>query len=765
MSPNCAPRGRSSCRPNTSSSSVLFHNFRESSEEYRSVIDDLTIENKLLKRKLERYERLRCTHLQHEQLFEVRIHGLPDPKKRDLERVLREYTAGLDEPAIVDDAADNHGCSSQQGCQAYTRPKADPTPVDSAYASTAASENTLNNRLKLNGAYTVARTPSVRVCQKTMGSDIPDRSDCFILSQPICISESSKKKAVVKRLEQLFTGKPAAFNPGNSYHQHDELQPGVTRDRHTVDVRPTPEGAREARISPTEMDCQINGTVNQSQSLQSSGSRPSLTGLPLSDISPRQRPTRPIDLDIHQTQDSTNNMKYIRHLGFDVSTPHSGVTEVRDGWVYLNLLMSMAQLHTLNVTQEFVRKAVIDMSSKFEFSPDGQQVRWLGGLDESASEVSSEEHCPNNPETSRSAASSTSPEKSTSSPYASGRGNGGLASISSGQVFHCNPICAHRSPGNDQDISCESLQMACHDYDSAATNPSYSADAIHSSNWAIQREQRKADSGPIIFYSNPFFCTDLSGNASYDCGDGIQYLRCSLRPLGSSDHCATRSGPGGLFEKRGPLSQAIEAVSDNGSSTSVEVSLEFPDMDALSLGSNHNGPQPVLLEASGLSGIQPEDNFMIDVQIQHACSGGVHPSRTVNPNLKDSRGPIGPRLHANGPMQPVSSRRVISSTVTDLAPSSLPSPSYICFPFSSSESEFSDSDSDMQEDELSSFSHQGDRQEANEPLGCDHISTSVGQPRAFLGRSAACQFARRDSEDSDGSSISLASSGRRFDLE
>lgn len=739
----------------------MCHNFRESSEEYRSVIDDLTIENKLLRRKLEKFERLRCTHLQDEQLFEVRIHGLPDPKKRDLERVLREYTAGLGEPA-VDDAGDNHGCSLQQDCGAYKAPKADPTPVDSAYASTAASENTINNRSKPNGVYTAVKTPSVQVCQQNTGSDIQDRPDCLIPSQPVQISESSKKRAVVKRLEQLFTGKPAPFNLDDSNQQQDECQPGITRDKLPADVRSAPEGAREARILSTEMGCHTNGTANQSSSKCRS-----LTGLPLGDVSPRQRPTRPIDLDIHQKQDGANNMKYIRHLGFDVSTPHPGVTEVRDAWVYLNLLMSMAQLHTLNVTPEFVRKAVTDMSSKLQFSSDGQQVRWRGGLDESSYEMSSEEHCPDNPETSRSAASSTSPNISISSPYASGRANGSLASVSSAQIFHCNPISAQRFAGNDKDKSCEGLQTACHDYDSAATNPSCSADAIHSTNWANRRKQRKVDSGPIIFYSNPFFYTDLSGNASYDCGGSIQYLRCSHRPLGSSDHYGTRSRRGELFEKRGPLSQATEAASDNGSNASLDASLEFPDIDALSLGSKQSGPQPVLLEASGLSGIQPEDNFMIDVQTQHASCMGAHPPRMYGPNLKDSCGPIGPRPHVSGPMQPVSSRKVIASTVTDLAPSSLPSPSYICFPFSSSEtsseSGASDSDSDFQKDEVISISHQSDRQEADEMLVSDHISTSIDQPRGFLEKSTTSQFARRGSQDSDRSSINLLSSGRRFD--
>src|SRR6266700_6675017 len=56
-----------------------------STEDFRSVIDDLTVANKKLKQKLRKYEKLYDAHLQEEKLFEVRFHGLPDHKKKELE--------------------------------------------------------------------------------------------------------------------------------------------------------------------------------------------------------------------------------------------------------------------------------------------------------------------------------------------------------------------------------------------------------------------------------------------------------------------------------------------------------------------------------------------------------------------------------------------------------------------------------------------------------------------------------------------------------
>jgi len=52
-----------------------------------------------------------------------------------------------------------------------------------------------------------------------------------------------------------------------------------------------------------------------------------------------------------------------------------------EGWVYLNLLCSLAQLHMINVTPDFVRSAVSGISTKFQLSPDGRKIRWRGGTE------------------------------------------------------------------------------------------------------------------------------------------------------------------------------------------------------------------------------------------------------------------------------------------------------------------------------------------------------------------------------------------------
>lgn len=48
------------------------------------------------------------------------------------------------------------------------------------------------------------------------------------------------------------------------------------------------------------------------------------------------------------------------------------------GFVYLNLALTMAQIHRYNVTVSFVQRAVAQFSKRLELSPDGSRVRWKG---------------------------------------------------------------------------------------------------------------------------------------------------------------------------------------------------------------------------------------------------------------------------------------------------------------------------------------------------------------------------------------------------
>ena len=71
------------------------------------MIDDLTVKNKKLREKLKKYEKLYCSHLQEEKLFEVRVHGLPVQQKLELEQVLRRFAASLADSSDAPEFAPN----------------------------------------------------------------------------------------------------------------------------------------------------------------------------------------------------------------------------------------------------------------------------------------------------------------------------------------------------------------------------------------------------------------------------------------------------------------------------------------------------------------------------------------------------------------------------------------------------------------------------------------------------------------------------------
>ncbi|KAL8786312.1 MAG: hypothetical protein Q9195_008272 [Heterodermia aff. obscurata] len=747
-------------RDNQSPRGIFRRGTRDSIEDYRSVIDDLTVENRLLRQKLERYERLHCSHLQHGKLFEVKIHGLPDHKKRELEQALRRIVAGLEEPAAAEAASKIPACSSKQDCQVYQQLNPKSTPADSAYASTSASEHTLNTRSRPNGARLVATTGN---CGQDVSSHVQEFSPAYSMR----FSQSFKRKAVVEQLEQLFTGKSAKRDQVICSHQQQRMcEPMTMGEKHTAEgngLAFASEGAREAKILPTDMDSRLEHPVDQPLDVPNEcNSRPSTGPRSIYDDSPYQRPTRPIDLDIHQAQDAAYNMNYIRHLGLGLPAPHAELAEAENGWVFLNLLFSMAQLHTLNVTLDFVRKAVTDLSSKLELSSDGQQVRWCGPIDGPSSGLDPAEPCTDTTDFAHSTDLAASPGRSIDSSHALRTSNVGSTQALTGPRIQCDLLRDHINSPNDHSSVYKNEKETWPGITEGAANTSCGPSAVHTSDNPGHNQDQGVKGGPIIFYSSPNFCTDLSGNASDEPGSGIQYTRCSERPLGKPTFDAAAIGPRETSETRGPLSRLAEPACEYGSSTSFEMSLEFPNIEALSLGASATGLRNITFEASGLSGIQPDDNFRIDVEIEHVPSGITESAQVgeANGEISDGfiiHGPSRPTLHTH-------CGNIISSNTTYLAPSSLPSPSYVCLPFSPSESEMSDSESNAGESKVPDTSSHGSRRESSDLLATEHVSAFIGPSRGPSGASKHHQRANEDSDDSNDSSIDLLSFGRRFDL-
>lgn len=499
-----------------------------SADDYRSVIDDLTVENKKLRERLRKYEKAQTAHLEKDRLFEVKIHSLPAQKRRELEDVLREFASSIDAqtdeggsmiPAkgILPYSSLTSGISSM-GKHPSSSSTSNSRLVDSAYASMSNSGPTtssLNNSME--GRLDTHHHDGKDQNTQSFLHNIPDG---LLPKHSPVMTEWQKKKMVVQRLEQLFTGyKGVNIGISSQPLQQQEVSKSAANADQKADHDPMAvEGIREAYILPYAMDVDSGKIVKPSEEssneMHVSGSSDESSPT----RSPGQRPTRPLDLDPDRAQIPSENVEYIRHLG--LSTPHLASDESAEeadaeGWIYLNLLVNMAQLHIINVTPDFVRAAVSDVSEKFQLSRDGKKIRWRGGIQ--GTQLSSD--CDGS---SGHNSSSRSNDKDHGRPKRRKVEEGKLASVhveegksakGSSGPFQYKPLFYHRRLAEGGILSSDESDSVF-GYEAQNTSGPISRPSKLWSDRSRSRSKGRArsDKGPIIFYSGAKFCTDLSGD-------------------------------------------------------------------------------------------------------------------------------------------------------------------------------------------------------------------------------------------------------------
>lgn len=766
-----APRHSSRIGPTAPTQSLLaqMNAHNDNTDDFRSVIDDLTIQNRKLKKRLKKYEKLHCSHLQEEKLFEVRIHGLDAARKQELEQQLRSFASSIEgnSPSTrhevptqvpVPGPADNKPSSSSTSLS---------KPQDSGYASMSghtgiSQPHTLD--MLANDSQTA---PPKRQNIKSYLLDIPEN---LAPQPPLAISERSKRKLVVKRLEQLFTGRGAAKGRQSQSEQQQEVsQSAAQADRRRIEaggMKVWQEGTREAHILPGDANLHVdpgedsNGSAQRSRGSNEGSRSRSTQGSQVSGSprSPEQRPTRPLDLDIHRAQIPSDNIEYIRHLGLvspadDPSLDNDG----DDGWVYLNLLTSMAQLHTLNVTPEFVRKAISDVSEKFELSPDGSKVRWLGGNEGTRMSSDSGE----SEETPRSNWNASDPSLSASKrgSFADNSSREELPLVNDGNdkatpaiaarrkqpvdltqatteggEFHYRPLFVHAGQSEESDnsgLSSDSLE--------SSDGQDLKAGANSGSHALQERESRlhgrRRDDGPIIFYNRARFCTDLSGDLSGARSNNSMYRRLTEQPLGAPPNASDESNTSG-DDGCSPARSSMEMSSDK--SKTGRSALDMEDLKSSISDCMSVRGSATAMEASGIGGVWPEDNFVVKVKVRHGKSDKAKKMQSPRrlTAFSKPKGPIRKILHnlsqksvdafhevSSGslestrtqPQQSEVKAEILSTMKTNMPPSSLPPPSYVHSGFSSSAST---------SDEI----EEGD--ESNDQLDADMSSSSNIKPRS-----------------------------------
>ncbi|CAN9396925.1 unnamed protein product [Alternaria alternata] len=748
-----------------------------STEDFRSVIDDLTVANKKLKQKLRKYEKLYDAHLQEEKLFEVRFHGLPDHKKKELEETLRKFASELDE-GTANEYADISAYTP--ALQTHNTASATSRFAESGYASLSASgqnssaTNQDNDRRKMTkSAYSRQR----QTIQSYL-HDIP--MGLLPNTKSVPMTDKSKKKMVVRRLEQIFAGKRSAAGSHPQQMQQQEVaQSAATADREQREATGQnfkPEGQREARIrnDRSAVAAAEDNDTPQNEVIQ--GFRPSLHieehDFAGSGSSPDQRPTRPLDLDPYRAQVPTENMNYIRHLGFSPPNMNSGEAPLGQGWIYLNLLINMAQLHTLNVTPEFVKDALHEYSSHLEMSRDGRKIRWKGDLDVTRhSGGSSSEHWSG---ASPNEAGSVSPFKrmktgtsGTSSDmldeFEKAKRQARMQREKEQNKFAYKPLFFHKDDSENEDdyygFDAESSANYSYQPHPAGNSSGFGSSIMQSSS----SKPRRRDDGPMIFYTKAKFCTDLSGdhNGAFLTMPG-NYQPITTQPLGAKQTTSPQTKTSmDLSEPRGPLDTTPMDVDSMAGSRTV---LSGDDLgfspEAFRDVSGNTSPELMNFEASGVGGVQPEDNFSIHVrrsQVPTAPSHGVARRRShLYPKaIQDA---LNSRLHSESPEvesprsspQRVIEEKILSASRKNLPSSTLPPASFL--PLDSCSS--GDVDSDYASDassEPDSDSDSGGPATAMQILNIAPIASDESEG------------SESEYEDSDDGSVDLLATARKQD--
>lgn len=752
-----------------------------SADDYRSVIDDLTIENKRLKEELKRYKQFGPDPLRKDKLFEIKFHGLPNKKKRELEATLRDFASSLEgSTTSSQQRKKSKHVSRVQGTSLNSKDASSSSshsrPVDSAYASMSTGPSSIgqNASSSWTGRPTLGRTRSS--ADQKVESYLQDTPE-GLLPRYIALTDKDKKKLVVRRLEQLFTGKAGGRNNKEPRREKagappSGLEPEPIRRHATAEDEPH----REARIQLHESGKKSNsreelsatystgdneggetrtgtGTGSGSGSNEHSGQDNSPQNRDL----PEQRATKPLDLDPDRIRNPSENMHYIRHLG--VTAPES-VSQTRfkpqdvsmdaDGWIHLNLLCNLAQLHIVNVTPDYIRQAVSERSVKFQLSRDGRKIRWRGGTEGTKfSSDSSGDSSQRSPETDGTDGSNEDGQRKRqkTSAQTSAHSSKGQAKLdphasACSESFHYKPMFVHHQSSSADTSMDETGSQASYGAVENSNLNSRSTGFLSGSG-SSPRKKRRRDGG-IIYYTGAPFCLDLSGDPG-DTSSPTTYFTSAGQQQGSSQTCDDdkpslfRSDSGSSLPYRPlvdkPDQMAIDGVSDDeyvmDDSNSSDIEdfgfcwCDHPERPQLN-------PLQACLEPCGLGGVTPEDHFAILVLTRHPINMGKHPGRPGAVRIKSdetiasianrlaglaactSKSPS-PSQHTEDETAPKIKFQVLQQRYKVLKPLPLPPPAIFYPPFTdTTESEDSGFEDDYVEDDDDSDVSVDDFEEASQ---------------------------------------------------
>ncbi|KAI9654471.1 MAG: hypothetical protein M1829_000927 [Trizodia sp. TS-e1964] len=600
------------------------------SNDFREVIDDLTVENKQLRSRLRLLERTHAKHLEEDKLFEVRPHDLAIWQKRRLEDAMRNlaltFAADPDNSNPVpahQPAAVVHKTTTVPPMlkRAMNQPESATSfsarAQDSTYASMTASgpgsgsragSNTQSGQEMKGFTHQISDVAQDGLSSAAMAEEA--RCQASRVTQPM--SDNAKKLIIVQRLESFFTHKGT-----------DVFAPPQAR----VNTAPFP-------------------------------------GI---DHSGQSRATGEVT---HPVPDSPSTDPIPTHIDLDAPKFSPGA---EGEWFYLNFLSNMTQLHTLNVAPDFVRSAVKELSANLEVSRTGCKIRW-NAKDKGEQPAQLLKR-------SRNEASDLAPKTTIASAHAiDGKVRKHLAESFAGGILDNNVDFVHYKPLFRQpalsDVDDDGTSL--HSYQ-ASPSQSRNNSPGATSQPALSKKE-KPSYGPIIFYKRSSFCIDLSGDVEskgqreFNESRRHIYDACRLTDevMGSASvrNVVDLNGEFPTHTFRAAPASPMESVASDGDAGSDDSLCPPPWLPGNNLSSQ---PPTELLEfeASGIPGIYPSDNLVFLVKTSRSLVPG---------SLSTAHSP--PLLVQNLPQNPYSSPLpvakfvrldIISSEFLLLPPSPLPS--------------------------------------------------------------------------------------------
>jgi hypothetical protein len=345
-----------------------------SAETFRDIVDDLTVQIGSLKRQLRRDPKAKSLIPESRKPFEIKVHSLKADEKYELEKILHKFVNGLPKRNGSQDMASRSGhlLATGESCNAMS-PQISALDIRSPYASNSAPVSRFSpsaSDLKQRAIPGPSRSKQTR-----MQPDATYAGSCvFSREKSESMATRTKKKLVVDRLEQLFAGENVFSGPKLQALQQLETSHEVVQVEYSVTQAWKQQTISETvcAVRTSSRETEILTTATTTEQMETT-LRPRASHL----IDPKLEEDMLLTPDLEPSQLVAENVRYVRQMGLppiDSGTADLPADEYE--WFYLNLLVNMAELHTMNVTRDFIRKAVSELSGHYIISTDGQKVRW-----------------------------------------------------------------------------------------------------------------------------------------------------------------------------------------------------------------------------------------------------------------------------------------------------------------------------------------------------------------------------------------------------